>query len=632
MAGGKLDSPTDKRGKRFHLKLPKLRRNSNGQSGVNPPAPAVPAADGLDSPGAVEELLTFEQNLERRHLCEAGRQLIDREERLFGEIAETEPLQHHEEEERKLAADRGTLVCLVEQALKRSLSSEEGNAEALTSALKAVCQEEQQDRLWILRPQKNPPWRPARWRKLHDSTLRSLVEERMDSASMPGEQGQQSSIQQDVCAMGKQLKDDLLRVARGVKGCYPPELDVCNLYARLYHQAFSARLKRIAEFGLAGRDCAAMLHWVKDHYPRIFQNKELVLEIDYEDLGALLPEELYGPLEEQHLSNTQAELQTYINQVLREAEQAWKNGDELERRDGYFFSPLAFDVVQFIDGAVRSGEILLGDQSKVQTTVCLLKDFLQSFKKFHEDVMKGSGASSRPVVMANLGSVDQFRNYIIKKRDLFPEDVRENCLSAVTAMEQSAHTFLLSPVHKQLKPQYRTLGTSDWLKEQVFEKLLGSLEEHIKDLQGLTESCQQRLMGQLQQEVTVEYVRRLLRGKVKLKDKELQERAARIVTEEGQRLSQLFSRAGSREDWLNNILPKIAEVLKLQNLPSMQMEVTSLGAAFPDLSDKHLSALLKLKTNLSAADRKTVKETFLDNLTETDVDAARPFFSRVQLR
>ncbi|XP_071368476.1 tumor necrosis factor alpha-induced protein 2-like isoform X2 [Centroberyx affinis] len=631
MAGGKLDSPTDKRGKRFHMKLPKFRRNSNGQSGVSPPAPAVPAADALDSPPE-EEPLTFEQNLEQRRLCEAGRQLIDREERLFGEIAETEPLQRHEEEERKLAADRGTLVALVEQTLKRSLSSEEGNAEALTSALKTVCQEEQQDRLWILRTRENPPWRPARWRKLHDSTLRGLVEERMESASMPGEQGQRSSVQQDVCAMGKQLKDDLLQVARGVKGCYPPELDVCNLYARLYHQAFSARLRRITEFVLEGRDCATLLHWVKDHYPRIFQNKELVLEMDYEALGALLPEELYGPLQEQHLINTQGELQTYINQALQEAEQAWKNGDELERRDGNFFSPLAFDVIQFMDGAVRSGEILLRDQGKIQTTVCLLKDFLQSFKKFHEDVMKGGGASSRPVVMANLGSVVQFRDYIIKKRDLFPEDVRENCLSALTSMEQSAHTFLLSPVHKQLKPQYRTLGTSDWLKEQVFEKLLGGLEEHIEDLQGLTESCQQKLMGQLQQEVTVEYVQRLLRGKVKLKDKELQERAARIVTEEGQRLSQLFSRAGSRENWLNNILPQIAEVLRLQNLPSMQMEVTSLGAAFPDLSDKHLSALLKLKTNLSAADRKTVKETFLDNLTETEVDAARPFFSRVQLR
>lgn len=40
---------------------------------------------------------------------------------------------------------------------------------------------------------------------------------------------------------------------------------------------------------------------------------------------------------------------------------------------------------------------------------------------------------------------------------------------------------------------------------------------------------------------------------------------------------------GSEEDWLKGILIKIAEVLKLQDLPAIQMQVASLGMAFPDL-------------------------------------------------
>lgn len=40
---------------------------------------------------------------------------------------------------------------------------------------------------------------------------------------------------------------------------------------------------------------------------------------------------------------------------------------------------------------------------------------------------------------------------------------------------------------------------------------------------------------------------------------------------------------GSEEDWLKEILTKIAEVLKLQDLPAIQMEIASLGSAFPDL-------------------------------------------------
>lgn len=40
---------------------------------------------------------------------------------------------------------------------------------------------------------------------------------------------------------------------------------------------------------------------------------------------------------------------------------------------------------------------------------------------------------------------------------------------------------------------------------------------------------------------------------------------------------------GSKEDWLKEILTNIAEVLKLQDLPAIQMQVVSLGSAFPDI-------------------------------------------------
>lgn len=50
-------------------------------------------------------------------------------------------------------------------------------------------------------------------------------------------------------------------------------------------------------------------------------------------------------------------------------------------------------------------------------------------------------------------------------------------------------------------------------------------------------------MGQLQLDVTVEYVKRLLKGKVKLKNKEMQEKAARTVSENGEGLHNLFVKA-----------------------------------------------------------------------------------------
>ena len=212
--------------------------------------------------------LTYEQIVETQRLCEASQLLIQREERLFGELKESEALTHHEEEIQKLAADHRDLEALVLKTLRLSLSLGEVSSEALTSAVKAVKQEEEQDELWTQRDQTSPPWRPCGWKELHDSILRSLVEERMDNPQTPpADQVDKSTIQVDIEGMGRQLKEDLLFVVAVVKSCYPPELEICHFYARLYHHTLSSRLRKIADFGLDDKDGTFLLRWVNEYYP-----------------------------------------------------------------------------------------------------------------------------------------------------------------------------------------------------------------------------------------------------------------------------------------------------------------------------------------------------------------------------
>ncbi|XP_044231284.1 tumor necrosis factor alpha-induced protein 2-like [Thunnus albacares] len=583
----------------------------------------------LNPSGGPAGVLTFEELLEANHLFEASQLLIEREERLFGEITEAEALKHREEEVDSLDVDRRALKDLVVQILKQSLSTEV-NVVALTSAVKAICQEEEQDQQWKQRDGTPPAWRPSGWKKLHDSMLCSLVEEHMDNTSSSPEDQVEKSLH--IRSMGVQLKQDLLLVVEVVKSCYPPELNICNSYARWYHQTFSTRLKKIAEFGLDDKDCTALLRWVNEYYPEVLRKPELASEIDHEALGKLLPEKLLKPLEEQYLSKQQSELTTCIDNVLEEAKQKWEDGEEPSREDGCFVSPVAYDLIPIINGIVTTTVKVVGDQSKAQDLTYQLKDLLQRFKIFQDDIMKRSKPNSKPFIKAILSCVEHFRDFLVKKSDLFSEDVRESCLSVLMDMKQSAHMYLLSPVHKVLKPQYRKLGTSDWLNKSVFENLLVSIEQQIQDLQGAAELCHQDLMGQLHQELTAEYVKRLLRGEVKLKDKERQEKAYMTVKNNAESLHNLFVKMGSKEDWLKEILNKIAEVLKLQDLPAIKLQVVSLGTDYPDLSVKHVSALLKLKTNLTKAERRTVKAILSDALKETNVVSARPFFSRVPIK
>lgn len=216
------------------------------------------------------EILTFKQVLEARHFCQSSQLLIEKEECLFAEIKEAEALRDHEEETTKLAEDYRELEGHVRSTLEVSLSPDEFRMEVLTSAVKAIAQEEEQDKRWKQRSHHATPpaWRPRNWRNLHDKALRSLVEQRMDNPSTPtAAQVKQSSIQEDISSMGRQLKQDLLTVVEAVKPCYPPDMDICNVYAKLYHQSFSARLAKITEFGLDDRDCTSLLRWVNEYYP-----------------------------------------------------------------------------------------------------------------------------------------------------------------------------------------------------------------------------------------------------------------------------------------------------------------------------------------------------------------------------
>lgn len=165
----------------------------------------------------------------------------------------------------QLADDYSELETRVSQTLSLSLSAEVGKA-VLASSVRTIFQEAERDRHWQRRPEARPGWRPANWKRLHDESLRNLVQQRMNTATSDPTK-QSASVQAEIAALGRQLKDDLLWVVEFVRSCYPPEVDICNFYASLYHQCLSGRLKELAELDPNDGDCKTILRWVNDYYP-----------------------------------------------------------------------------------------------------------------------------------------------------------------------------------------------------------------------------------------------------------------------------------------------------------------------------------------------------------------------------
>ncbi|XP_046719754.1 tumor necrosis factor alpha-induced protein 2 isoform X1 [Silurus meridionalis] len=631
-------SPIDKklsksRFSKLKANLPFFRRNSH-----------VHAHTHVDQ-NPSEVLLTFQQNLEQNQFSVAGKQLICREERLFAlkqEGVESNKCMLEEEEEdaeEKLKQNFKDLLTKVMSTVERSLDVQTNEEkEFLKEAILAIDQEEEQDRRWDgVGENERPPWRPRCCRQDHDRLIQDMVIQRMEKAQLDSNVNITSSIKKEITAKAKQLKEDLLKIVRNVRSCYPNE-NVCQLYAELYHQLFSASLMEIAKFGIVDDDCIYVLQWVNSLYPQILKYNELSEVIKHEDLKPVLPDDVLEPLEKQFLFSKESELQTLCQTVINRE----KNYIP-ELRDDCYISHLATDIIQCVNALLKLSRDVLGSWSKTQRITHPIKQFLINYHHFLEKVIEENQANADATLKANLQCILELRNYIMMNLEPFPQDIRNDCIDILDQTRDTCHRYFTNPIQKDLKWLYFKLGTKEWLKdnEYVCGELLKGVQRHIDEIRLLNEASFKDLVSKLHEQVLAEYVRKMMKKKTRFKDQQKQKLAAERLVTNSQKIHTLFTEAGSNMKGLEKILPSLAELLTIQDPHCIVLHLATLSKTYPDLSEAHVSAWLYLKATLSASDLKDIKKTFAicnaQNL-ESAVDGKEPlyssrsFFSKVVIR
>ncbi|XP_067273192.1 tumor necrosis factor alpha-induced protein 2-like isoform X2 [Pseudorasbora parva] len=576
--------------------------------------------------------LDFNGNIEQNRLAKAQQQLVEAEERVFGlnEVARAE------EEEHNLQKDYETFILRLKMAIHDSFSDD--NLETLKSALTSIVQEEAQDRRWAeVAVNQRPIWRPTKCRQMHDMLLKTVVEKQMKNADEQenGLDQLSTSLKREVCRMGKQVQKDLLRVVRNLRECYPPDFDICRTYAQLYHQTFSARLQELARSCRDFEDCFYILSWIVDYYPKdVLKHKELEEHINNSSLGPLLPKEDLKRLEEQYFSYKENEIRQWLSNALEKEVKKWSDGSEPEIMDGYYFSSLAGDVLPLVDVTVREVNTLLSCESKACSLLRQLDSFLLSYKTSLEELLKRKQENIPKTLRAILFNIHLFRDYVQTPEHPFSEDTRTTQLSTLADLKDICHKYFLSRIHTELKPLYRKLWTQAWFAGhcEVVEELTKALEDIKDQFKELKPVCREELLAELHVEVMVEYVRRVMKRKLKLKDKEQQKAAAEFICDDNSKICSVLAKVGSKEEWLCQILPKLSEILRLQDPESLQLEIATLARDYPDISEKHVLAVLNLKTNLSSSDVRRIKGCLGETRGSQDTESSPCFFSKVLVK
>ncbi|TRY62495.1 hypothetical protein DNTS_033294 [Danionella cerebrum] len=520
----------------------------------------------LKSPENLSADLDFYGNLEQNCLVEAQRQLLEAEERFF----ESKDVTWTNDEEEKLQRDYVIFIKHLESVIRDSFT--EDNVGILKSAVTSILQEEAQDRRWAEEPEgQRPKWRPTQCRRIHDSLVQTLVEERLKNAGKQEnkEDKLSTSLKTEVLRMGKQIQKDLPYVVQVLKEVYPPEFDICQTYAKFYHQAFSVKLQELSRLNLDFEDCFYILNWTKIYYPLRTEAQKR--------RGAHL--RIIAWTSATRRRSQENEVRKWLTNALEKQVEAWGEGIEPELLDGYYFDSLAVDVLPLVDSTVKDAVALFGCESKGWS----LMDYVQNAE------------------------------------ELFSEETRTTSLFTLTELTKVCHTYLISHIHAGLKV---------WFKGhcEVVEELVKMIE-HIADFKKLKPVCREELLAELHVSVLAEYVRRMMKRKVKLKDEQQQEAAAEFICHDSSQICSAFAKMGSREEWLSQILPRLSEILKLQDVGSLQIEVATLARDYPDMSVLHVGALLALKSNISRPDLRKIKGSLDDN--RITQETSTPFFSKV---
>uniref|UniRef100_A0A8C2B9Y5 Exocyst complex component 3-like 2a n=1 Tax=Cyprinus carpio TaxID=7962 RepID=A0A8C2B9Y5_CYPCA len=471
-----------------------------------------------------------------------------------------------------------------------------------------IQQEEHADKVWALR-QEAQSTRP---RRLRQRWVEAVGEAADWCLPQPGgiAAGQMGMYLE---RLRGRVVEDMDAARRNVVVVYPEEFGVFQVYMQSYHRAVAKRLKTITSGPIQITDTYSLLDWIYNIYNRYFYTS--MGTIVCEALEPLLPEDVIDRLEQDCVETVWDKMTTELSQVLDDEEKRWAQTLHIEE----YQSGLARSVIQRLKVDMdRSTAVSQPLGARVaRCTLNGLADFLHSFQRkvemFHDTQSEfgdhGDGYVSRTIALVNC--VPPFRNFVERCRlcDAFgSEDTSQKAqLALERIVNQSVHV-LSDILFENIRPFFDKLVKRKWLENtEAYESIEMTIKQHFKKFRRMDCPPYQALVNEVHRRVLVEYVRAIMRGRVICTSLKMRKRVAFRLQDEAKQLKALFKDLVIfAKIWLDSVIVHLADIIVLEDTPSIQMEVGVLVKEFPDIRRRHISAVLNVRGMVHQTDRQEI--------------------------
>ncbi|XP_056401469.1 tumor necrosis factor alpha-induced protein 2 isoform X2 [Hyla sarda] len=538
----------------------------------------------------------IKEQIEKSHFSEASKNLIHLERKVL-----QDPLLQDQVQELE------SLYLKLENAVFKVITDSitETNGGLLSQAVSVIVEQEEEDAKRVSNNAK-----PRTWKRTWEDYVRLSVSERICKWDKFSHHGSPSSVSEHFLTLAKTLKTDLTHVVTHLKGYYPEDFDVCNTYGRHYHLFLLSQMEFVQEFELGYKDTYYVLCFVFNYYPNmILKNPIMAGHFDGSFLIDLLQSEVKTRLKVNYLAYEIDSVRTYMKRSLDLEVERWKSGNEPEIIGDCHHIELHIDIVQIYEAAIKHAAEINKDMADKVTYMLPpeVKEFLERYKASLAEFLEKNKTHSfyREIGIANLNCCRHFREFIEKRDKKF--DLQQEMLSTILQCEDLVYDALFQYLYQELKVHFKKMSQGSALcSYQTMQDIIRTTEKSVSGLQTLCAPCYKDMIGRIQKHLVMEYLKRLLKKKVSHKNALQLQTLAKQINENANLISDFCDANKSEEEWLKAVIPKVAEIIRLQDVCAIQLEVATLVEAYPDIRNKQIEAILYFKGNLTRQDIKYI--------------------------
>ncbi|XP_076022098.1 exocyst complex component 3-like isoform X2 [Genypterus blacodes] len=498
-----------------------------------------------------------------------------------------------------------------------------------------IIQEEDKD---AVGPHKK--YHPGNWMEAWVEAVSEGVKAKLESIPLESREQNGSWLSVHLGLLGKAMVEDLETVKKELRCSYPPSFKVFSTYVKSYHGIVGQHLKELQQQVTELKEFYALLKWIIKDYQsdRIIGSPSLQPEIgECESTGLLLEDNFLDQLTEKYCCRMKEDIGSSLDKLIEmEIEDVWSERKLPEKGDdGFPSSKFPMDIRVKFDSNVKNSKQIDAELEGKVISSCLeeLKLFPKSFDEKFRDHCSTAEELRAEYQITYINSFSDLQQHMEGYRDYCPEKV-EDFRKEVKWLIDRRIKDLEEEFKEHVKPYLGRMLTRKWLTDDDdFKKLCSCIEKLSQHCALIRPPHAQELARQLHYHVVKEYVSQLMRNDYSCKNQKHQKAASKIHEQLGLRLPELFEEMNSTHEWLHPLGGELSDIIGRKNIMDIKDHVWSLVLHYPDISRKHLAAVLYFRGVKRGRERQQILET-LGNLKRDVCDAgdrSRVLFGDMQV-